>query len=708
MLLKSSFFFFDVTKFGKIDLVETKMSTQFIYEILSKFIVHQKQLFMHRLQAILFLALMQVSVIVTAQKNDTAAAAVNYQLKDNEASFNCSLRTLHQIPGAPEPFYSYFWEFGDGSFSFQPKPIHIFKDSGWYDVRLYATNNYDDGKAPPTRPKKIRVNSPQKRYLASNESYFFRKGGTIEMKVNRMPKPDEDMVLIVGYRNQNQPVPAGGSLLLFYNDKVFKQNSFDLSEARTYNDEKRTSLNSISFLSEESIETDPSRTSSGPNTSSLSETVFQQNYFSGTVAKLITSKQKLYRQNAAWSFQNLQQGEEKFFFITLHTTPEMLSDTNKLITLTGMFVPDNAEGQIEEYNLELQIVASHDPNRMMLKNQRLNYRFTSSNKEMQYTVRFQNTGQGAAKQIRVGVGIPAMLDPSSVEILDYYPKVKFCDSTATDATCLDTVVTKDSVYFIFKNVYLPGLREEGMNDPDSCVGYVKYRLHFKKQLKKLPFESNAAIVFDNNAPVYTNSPKGYFKPGNSPAFILARNQLLGNPVGKTFSDEHFWMIGASLSPYSPYQKYLQAEAFLGYLKGPEQFYGRVQNRDTTINNTLYFLVSKDTWVRDKIFKLNLVPVELRYNFMDYVGGGIGAQFSFDALVISSYRAEMFLVNQSTSQSTQMTSTYNKTQWLKNFDGALFADVQLGMVRVGPVGGIRFLHYFRFPQNRLMLYAAWRL
>src|SRR3546814_9552326 len=42
------------------------------------------------------------------------------------------------------------------SFSFDEMPVHDYSSAGEYEVRLYATNNYDDGKAPPSRAKKYR------------------------------------------------------------------------------------------------------------------------------------------------------------------------------------------------------------------------------------------------------------------------------------------------------------------------------------------------------------------------------------------------------------------------------------------------------------------------------------------------------------------------------------------------------------------------
>ena len=441
---------------------------------------------MHQRKAILLLAMMQTMIFIAMGQNiDT----INVQLKNNQANFSSVLRPLNQIAGAPNAFYSYYWEFGDGHFSFEENPKHVYRDTGLFNARLFATNNYDDGKPPPLKPKPVRVKSKNNALMADRSPGFFKQGGSIEMKVNCMPKPGEDMVLVMGYRNEAEATAMNGSMILFYNEKQFKKNNFELSEERTYNNEQKSSLSALTAFvpGDDIMETVAMR---GPNAADQNGS---NNFFERKLSELISSKQKIFRTNQTWRFTDLAKGEEKYFFLSLHTTPDMLKDTNAIVELTGMFIPNDPLAQIEEYTLTLQIVASHDPNRMMLKNRRMNYRFTSKKKEMTYTVRFQNTGRGPSRQITVGIGVPAMLDARSLEIIDFYPRTVFCKSIErVGQSCIDTIIRKDSIFFVFRNVYLPGLRQEGNRNPDSTIGFVKYRMHFNKKLKKLPFESNAA------------------------------------------------------------------------------------------------------------------------------------------------------------------------------------------------------------------------
>ncbi|MEP7238478.1 MAG: PKD domain-containing protein [Ferruginibacter sp.] len=677
---------------------------------MSKFITYQnKPKPVHPKKAILLLLLMQTMIFIAkGQRLDTSAANITFQLTNNQANFSSVLRSLQQIAGAPEAFYSYFWEFGDGQFSFEEKPKHTYRDTGLFNARLFATNNYDDGKPPPLKPKPVRVKSKgNSMNLASKNPFkkntFFKQGGAIEMRVNAMPRPDEDMVLIIGYRNEKEITAMNGSMVLFYNEKQFKKNNFNLSEERTYNNEQKTSLSSIMAYV-------PGNQNAGMNLLAGPNAFMEEEssgYYGGNLAGLIAAKQKIFRQNQTWKFNNLETGNEKYFFITLHTTPEMIKDTNAVIELTGMFIPDNPALGIEEYTMELQIVASHDPNRMMLKNRRLNYRFTNREKEMIYTVRFQNTGKGPARQVSVAVSVPPMMDANSIEILDYYPKVPFCREISTFgmASCLHTIIGKDSVYFIFKDIYLPGLRQQGFSDVDSTMGFIKYRLHFNKKLKKLPFLSNAAITFDNNKPVYTNPQKGYFKPGKSYGIIAGYNFFLD----KKLKDENYFSIGGSISPYAPYRKYLQEELYLGYLQLPERQVGfGTENKDTIINAVQYHIFQREIFTKLKIIKLDLVPLQLRYNFFNWMGAGLGSILSFNAYNRINNRQVIYMQQQPNPTPIIIGKEYSTTKWFTGFDAAVFADVQFGRVRVGPVLGARFVHYFRVPRNGLYAYLAWRL
>ncbi|MET4546055.1 hypothetical protein ABIE26_003382 [Pedobacter africanus] len=648
---------------------------------------------------------------------DTVPAIINHTIENEVVSFSSVLRPLRQIAGAPEPFYTYFWEFGDGQFSFEKEPRHSYPDIRSYDVRLFATNSYDDGKRPPTRPKPIRPGSsrPVLAALKAPENLnFFKSGGAVELKTNCMPKPGDDMMLVFGYRNkpENGLASLGGTVAILYNDKEFNKDNFELAETRVYHDEKKTTLDKYGSLAALKI------SNSNPYYAALKGPAIAEPHIvfdpEGTV--LIKEKMAAYRKAESWKFDNLKSGEEKFIFMQFKTTPEMIKDTNAVVKLTGMFIPDNPLAVTEFFTIELQIVASHDPNKMMLRNSRMNFRFTGKNKRLSYKVRFQNTGKGPAKKIDVGVAIAEVLNKGSVEIIDSKPKVGLCKTAYAGQSCLDTISNADSLHFIFKNIYLPGLQQKGVNDADSTMGFIEYQIGFKEKPKKLPFKSGAAIVFDKNEPIYTNRATGRYKMGLSPGIIAGYGFPFEN--GNTpFSGQKNISFGISLAPYAPHRYYWQVELYGSSYAEKEYLVGRKEGNDRLVPVVIDGkqregrLKYADSTVRTKVITINIVPAQIRYNFNKYFGAGIGTlvSFSIDEQSTPGKTALYELPTAvGTMEQASIRQSFSKiSKQFNNFQNTLFADVQLGKVHVGPAIGFRYLYTLQGSNNRLVTYLTWK-
>ncbi len=649
---------------------------------------------------------------------DTIPAIINYAEETGVIKFSSILRPLRQIAGAPAPFYSYFWEFGDGHFSFEKEPQHVYADTLKHDVRLFATNSYDDGKRPPTRPKPLKPGSSRP-VLASNrseaESSFFKSGGSVEIKTNCMPKPGDDMMLILGYRNkpENGIANLNGRLSILYNDKEFNNDNFELIESRSYHDEKKTSLDAhgtvAAFKTTDPVFYAALNAPLDPGSNHL--------FFDSEGTALIKEKMAAYRKSESWRFENLQSGAENFVFLHFKTTPEMIKDTNAVVKLTGMFIPDSPLAQAEFFTVELQIVASHDPNKMMLKNSRMNFRFTGKNRKLTYKVRFQNTGTGPAKKIDVGVAIAGILDKGSIEILDSKPKLILCKDAYANQSCLDTVSIADSVHFVFKNIYLPGIQQKGVKDADSTMGFIEYKIGFKERPKKLPFKSGAAIVFDKNQPIYTNKAIGRYKMGLSPGIIAGYGFPFKN--GNTpFSGQKNLSFGVSLAPYAPHRYYWQVELYGTSLAEKEYLVKRTEGNGRFVpievdgKRQEARLRYSDSLVRVKVITINVVPLQLRYNFNKYIGAGVGTLVSFniDEQSSPSRRALYELVNATgTGQQVTIKQAFNKiSNSFNDFQHTLFTDIQIGKVRVGPSIGFRYLYTFQGSANRLITYLTWKL
>jgi len=267
----------------------------------------------------LLLSLLTFFALAVAQAqvlpSDTVPAKINYD--DDTGKFSAELRALRPIAGAPAPFYTYFWEFGDGGFSFEKDPLHIYSSSNPVKVRLFATNNYDDGKHPPTRPRPIKPTKPAsggKPMLAANTPNFFKTGGSIELKSNAMPKPGDDMMLVFGYRNKasNGQPSLNGTLAILYNDKEFSNNNFVLTEGRTYFGEKKAALKpmmEMAYLPQHS-KNPVYYASANPELNLPKEDQV-----------LLKDKAKDFKNQEGWRFENLQRnridGDHLFGFVVV-------------------------------------------------------------------------------------------------------------------------------------------------------------------------------------------------------------------------------------------------------------------------------------------------------------------------------------------------------------------------------------------------------
>jgi hypothetical protein len=631
---------------------------------------------------------------------------INYTSENGATKFDSELRPLRQIAGAPAPFYTYFWEFGDGGFSFEKDPIHHYKKSDSVVVRLFATNNYDDGKRPPTKPRPIKPLATKPMLASNDPSGLFKMGGNIELKSNCMPKPGDDMMLVFGYRNKatNGQQNVSGTVAILYNDREFANNNFVLAETRTYNNEKKGDLKSMLTTAYA-----PSKKSSPVYYASLTNELPSTTAFDEKV--LLKDKTKDFKSSESWRFENLKQDEERFLFMHFKTTPEMVKDTNAVVRISAVFIPDNPLLETEFFNMELQIVASHDPNKMVLRKSRMNYRFTGKNRELTYKIRFQNTGKGPAKKIDVGANISEVFSMTTLRVTKTKPEVVNCDSAYSGQSCIKTIKGTDSVHFVFSNIYLPGLQQKGVNDADSTMGFVEYKIRFKEKPKKLPIKSGAAIVFDKNEPIYTNRAVGRFKMGLSPALIIGYGFPFQTDNRNYLNNKNF-VIGASLAPYAPHRSYWQVEVYLNTFK--ENTFLVNSNvggqRDTLINKTPYRIDRKDDYRTTKIMTINAVPLQFRYNINKYIGAGAGTLVSVNLYDKSSDELRYRLIP-TQAGGTQVNLTViasDLTKRFSNINASFFADVQLGLVHVGPSIGFRYLYDPKTSNSRMGTYVTWKL
>lgn len=536
---------------------------------------------------------------------------------------------LQQIAGAPEAYWTYYWEFGDGSFSFRDKPIHIYPTEGNYNPILEATAHYDDGGPPKRKDKGVLAN------LGGNPSgglptVFDSTNLAIRMKPSRQARAREEMVCILSYRNLGR-VRTDGRLHVFFNERKFPSSHFALDSARLYFNEKVDDAVSQIFPTEASpaqgwtLLNLPSHT--GVSTS------LSGDFPSSTILEnYLGAARGAYRNEKIWRFSDLQPGEKRNLFVSLRGTDKMLKDTNAFIHVEAIFAPFDPAIAPERFELEFEIVSSHDPNAIIVSDSRVNYRSIGA-KKIDYKVQFQNNGEGPASTVELKVEIPEGLDMKQMRPLEWYPKCPVCPKALPNTSCLDTMSSKEGLVFTFRNIYLPGSRQEGVENRDSTQGFVRYRIEAERGMPKRSFRSRAKITFDKNAPIYTNFTRTRFKVGLSPGLKVGygfepnfkqSNSSTGTSA-EPFIQNGYVFLGASLSPFKSWRVYPQVELLTGIKRqttGPET---QMNFADTIFHNadidTLSFK-SITSQSSSGHFSFEL-PLLVRKNFSRFFGAGFG-------------------------------------------------------------------------------------
>jgi PKD repeat protein len=661
-----------------------------------------------------------------AKDTTTRKTTILYNKKGNQVTYRAENPPLTQIAGAPKASYSHFWEFGDGSYSKEATPKKTYKKKGDYKVNLTVTNNYDNGKPPTTRPKIVAVNEitdPSFDEIAS-----LADTTSVKIFANRDPVPDEEMVIVLTYHNLLDYV-ANGKLYLFYNDKEFKKKNFELIETRTHSGERE--------IAEDGIAMADDCNNSYNNIASDSNVSLPRKAYSNEDENLemsLAESKSLFSDVKVLEFDGMNANETRNIFFAFKTTPEMIKDTSATVRMRGIYIPDRNYKNHKKKTYEMQIVTSHDPNKMTTNATLINYRLVKF-RTTNFKTRFQNDAEGPARMIRLETDIPEMFDKKTLKIVDSYPKCPICPKGENVTySCLDTIIKKDQIHFTFKNIYLPGGSQKNVTDIDSTKGFVKYSMKFAKDFHKVKTVSKTSIFFDKNEPVITNYATTRFKPGISIGIRAGYNNY--GQLDKFFNKENIdnpsnlksmgYFLGATISPYKSYRFYWQSEVYYSYLStsgvsqnnNPYQqvnFNPAINGGNGVIFDTGYSKESSSSKITKQ--SIDVVPVSLRYNINNYIGVGVGPQVSL--LVNESTESEVNIkyygfnpvftpypgreLPQLEENKTQKTSSenYKKTQ------ASIFADVTFGFARIGPSVGIRYYKTFETNFNYWQFYAIWK-
>ncbi len=171
---------------------------------------------------------------------------------------------------------------------------------------------------------------------------------------------------------------------------------------------------------------------------------------------------------------------------------ELCGDTisNFIINQITQMPPDDADHFVD---IDCRLVTgSYDPNDKQVMPTGLTdtYHYIDSNVELEYQIRFQNTGTDTAFTVVVKDTISSYLDITSIRPLG-----------SSHSYTID-ILQGNVAQWTFANILLP---DSNTNEPQSH-GFLKYKIQQKVgNVLGTVIENNAGIYFDFNPPIITNT-----------------------------------------------------------------------------------------------------------------------------------------------------------------------------------------------------------
>ncbi len=270
---------------------------------------------------------------------------------------------------------------------------------------------------------------------------------------------------------------------------------------------------------------------------------------------------------ATWNIYNHPVGEARFYRLQV-AGPDVSLIGQELEFMVDVLLTDDLENIIYEESVTSTslVTCAYDPNDKTLitpHNQYENY-VHEDTEDLTYRIRFQNTGNAPAQNVRIKDNINLEhFDLSSFTPLssshDYY-------------TLIDP---SGEIEFVFNNIYLP----DSSADFEGSQGEVYFRIRLREELQAGdPFENFAEIYFDNNPPIITNTTTNSLFDCDWMTLIENSVSICNGNLSFFYPDFNFvedysWSqngstIGTSNSPLQILPNEFDSQVFLVHMNNP--------------------------------------------------------------------------------------------------------------------------------------------
>ena len=388
--------------------------------------------------------------------------------------------TLEQTAKDSLPYWSYFWEFGDGTFSSRDKDAsmaHIYPEvdsSQTFSARVYLTPRYTSISAKPIKSEMITVTITK-----SGKGFAEIKGGEsleesyVNLRPNQEPAFGHEIRFALQYEQPDTGVASrDGHLLLFFNEAAFELTPpFGYKEGETQVHAAEQTMSKAAF-----------RRAGGINPDIRSALISQ---YGATFSEMKT-----------WRYEGLADDGPRNLFFSLQTADTVRELETDHFSIIAIFVPDSlAAGEFPISDLEespffnryeAEIKRSLDPNRlsvnmlMMLSN--------PVDKTLEYRIDFQNIGEASATTVKVAMNWLPYFDKNSVEILEFSP----IETSDNQAMVIEPVFEmekgEEKIAFYFRKIELRGTNEEPKPIKELTEGHVVFTVRISDDIVEAKYD----------------------------------------------------------------------------------------------------------------------------------------------------------------------------------------------------------------------------
>ena len=204
-----------------------------------------------------------------------------------------------------------------------------------------------------------------------------------------------------------------------------------------------------------------------------------------------------------WSIGTLFPGD--FFSVNLETYTPASTAFNTAVVVYGWVTPlDDLDPSNNFYKLSKVVLGSFDPNDKQVDPAFVTPAMLADRSRLEYTIRFQNTGNYPADFVKIIDTLQANLEPASFQLI------------ASSHPCSWKLTSPGILEFLFSNIDLP----DSLSNEPASHGFVSFSLQPRRGLDiGDQVENFSDIYFDFNPPVRTNTAGTqvvYFLPGEPP------------------------------------------------------------------------------------------------------------------------------------------------------------------------------------------------